>query len=41
MRYDPGFSREFGLDEEAAREEWVTGQSMTLEEAVAYALAEG
>jgi predicted ATPase len=40
MRYDSGFSRKFGLDEEAARAEWMAGQSLTLEQAVAYALAE-
>jgi tetratricopeptide (TPR) repeat protein len=40
MRYDSGFSRELGLDEEAARAEWAAGQSMTLDQAIAYALSE-
>lgn len=38
--YDPSFSRKLGLDEEASREEWMIGQSMTLEQAVEYALSE-
>ena len=40
MRYDSGFPTRFGLDEEAARAEWMAGQSMTLEQAVAFALGE-
>ena len=40
MRYDSGFGPEFGLDEEAARAEWMAGQSLTSEQAVAFALAE-
>jgi predicted ATPase/DNA-binding SARP family transcriptional activator len=40
MPCDRGFSRKFGLDEDAARAEWTAGHSMNLEQAVAYALSE-
>jgi hypothetical protein len=39
-RYDPHFARELGLDEQAARAEWEIGQSLTLEQSVAYALSD-
>jgi tetratricopeptide (TPR) repeat protein len=39
-RYDPRFAERLGLDEEEARAEWKAGQSMTLDQAVAYALSE-
>ena len=38
-RYDPRLAEELGLDKEVAVAEWKTGQAMTLEQAVAYALA--
>jgi hypothetical protein len=37
-RYDPGFARELGIDNELAAVEWSVGQAMTPEQAVAYAL---
>ncbi len=40
MRFDPKFSRKFGLEEEVGRTEWIAGHSLTLEQAVAYALAD-
>jgi predicted ATPase/DNA-binding SARP family transcriptional activator len=40
MPYDSGFPIRFGLDEDAARAEWTAGQSMTLDQAVSYALGD-
>ena len=40
-RYDPSFAKELGLDGETARAEWRAGQSLTLEQAVEYALSDG
>jgi len=39
-RYDPRFTQELGLDDEAGAAEWEIGQAMTLEQAVAYALVD-
>ncbi len=38
--YDPGYARALGLAEEVARAEWAAGQAMTVDQAVAYALAD-
>lgn len=37
-RYDPCFAKELGLDEDIAEAEWKIGQTLTLEQAVSYAL---
>jgi predicted ATPase/DNA-binding SARP family transcriptional activator len=39
--YDTVFAGELGLDGETARTEWRAGQSLTLEQAVEYALSDG
>jgi predicted ATPase/DNA-binding SARP family transcriptional activator len=39
-RYDSHFANELGLDDEIAAAEWKIGQTMTLEQAVAYALTD-
>jgi predicted ATPase len=39
--YDPAIAAELGLDEETSRAEWRIGQSLTLEQAVEYALTDG
>jgi predicted ATPase len=39
-KYDPQFSKKLGLDDNTAMAEWKIGQSMTLEQAVAYALTD-
>jgi predicted ATPase len=39
-RFDPRFAQDLGLDVEVAAAEWEIGRTMTLEHAVAYALAD-
>ncbi len=39
-RYDPRYAEALGLDDEAARAEWMAGQAMTIDQAVAYALSD-